>query len=171
MRLAGAVLVFFAAAGLGAYQGRKIRKKYEELLYLKRIILTLRGEINYQVSTMSEIFLHLSERLKSPYAEAFSELGRRIDEGWGENFSDMWNEIIIENLRQVILCDRDLDRLRELGENLGFLDKDMQINYLNLFLENLNVSITDKRERVQTDEKLSRIMGILSGIFIIVFLW
>lgn len=61
--------------------------------------------------------------------------------------------------------------MKELGENLGFLDKDMQMNYINLYLENLSLSIAENRDKVQADEKLSRVLGILAGIFIIVFLW
>ena len=61
--------------------------------------------------------------------------------------------------------------MKELGENLGFLDKDMQMNYINLYLENLSLSIAENQDKVQADEKLSRVLGILAGIFIIVFLW
>ena len=83
----------------------------------------------------------------------------------------MWNETVIKHLSEIIVCDRDLDKLKELGENLGFLDKDMQMNYINLYLENLSLSIAENQDKVQADEKLSRVLGILAGIFIIVFLW
>lgn len=171
IKILGAGMVFFAVAGLGFYQAGKIRKGYEELVYLKKIIVMLRGEINYSVSLMSEIFSDMSERLRDPYAEIFKRLSREMDENQGGNFSEMWNEIVIKSLRGSILCDKDSDKLKELGENLGFLDKDMQMNYINLYLENLNLSIEENRDKAQTDEKLSKVMGILTGIFIIVFLW
>lgn len=171
LKLCGAVLVFFAAAGLGFFHAGKVRKKYEELLYLKKVIFMFRGEINYNISVMSEIFFHMSERLRTPYHEIFENLSREMEENQNRNFSDMWNETVIKHLGEVIVCDRDLDKLKELGENLGFLDKDMQMNYINLYLENLSLSIAENRDKVQADEKLSRVLGILAGIFIIVFLW
>lgn len=171
LKLFGAAMVFLAAAGLGFYQAGRIRKRYEDLLYLKKIVLMLRGEINYNLSLMSEIFSDMSCRLKFPYSDIFARLSREMEEHQGQNFSDMWNEIVIKSLQGNILCDKDLDKLKELGENLGFLDKDMQMNYINLYLENLDISIAENRDKVQTDEKLSKVMGILMGIFIIVFLW
>ncbi len=171
LKLCGAVLVFFAAAGLGFFHAAKVRKKYEELLYLKKVIFMLRGEINYNISVMSEIFSHMSERLRTPYHEIFENLSRQMEENQGKNFSDMWNETVIKHLSEIIVCDRDLDKLKELGENLGFLDKDMQMNYINLYLENLSLSIAENQDKVQADEKLTRVLGILAGIFIIVFLW
>lgn len=171
LKMFGAVMVFLSAAGLGFFHAEKIRKQYEELLYLKKVILMLRGEINYNISIMSEIFFHMSERLRAPYCEIFKKLSREMEENQGRNFSDMWRETVINPLQDIILCNRDLDKLKELGENLGFLDKDMQINYLNLYLENLNLSIAENRDKAQTDEKLSKVMGVLTGIFIIIFLW
>ena len=64
-----------------------------------------------------------------------------------------------------------MDRLKELGENLGYLDKEMQMNYINLYLENLELSITEKGEKVRTDEKLNKIMGCVMGLLVIVLLW
>ena len=62
-------------------------------------------------------------------------------------------------------------QLKELGENLGYLDKEMQMNYINLYLENLELSITEKGEKVRTDEKLNKIMGCVMGLLVIVLLW
>ncbi len=171
MKILGACMVFFAAAGLGMYQAGRIRKGYEELVYLKKVILYIRGEIQYRILGMGELFQEISDKVKQPYASAFFQLGQTMEEGRGENFSTMWEEIVIKALDPVIVCEKDRDRLKELGENLGFLDKEMQMNYLNFFLENLDVSIAEKREKVQSDEKLCKILGILLGILLVVFLW
>lgn len=45
------------------------------------------------------------------------------------------------------------------------------MNYINLYLENLELSITEKGEKVRTDEKLNKIMGCVMGLLVIVLLW
>lgn len=171
MKWMGASFVIFAMAGLGSCQAIKIRKRYEELLYIKKIMFMLRGEINYNISNMGEIFLHLSQKVKEPYKEAFLGISERIEKGDGEQLKCMWEECLIEKLNPVFIGERDKMALIELGENLGYLDKDMQLNYLNLYLENLNTSILEKRERVHADEKMSAVLGVLAGVFMVVFLW
>lgn len=46
MKMAGAVLVLLAALGIGFQNAARIRKSYEELVYLKKIMIMLRGEIS-----------------------------------------------------------------------------------------------------------------------------
>lgn len=43
MKMAGAVLVLLAALGIGFQNAARIRKSYEELVYLKKIMIMLRG--------------------------------------------------------------------------------------------------------------------------------
>ena len=171
MKMAGAVLVLLAALGIGFQNAARIRKSYEELVYLKKIMIMLRGEISYQISSMEEICIHMGEHTREPYSKAFQNLAEALGSGEGGNFSHMWNETVIKTLRQVIPQENDLDRLKELGENLGYLDKEMQMNYINLYLENLELSITEKGEKVRTDEKLNKIMGCVMGLLVIVLLW
>ena len=160
-----------AALGIGFQNAARIRKSYEELVYLKKIMIMLRGEISYQISSMEEICIHMGEHTRDPYSRAFQNLAEALGSGEGGNFSHMWNETVIKTLRQVIPQENDLDRLKELGENLGYLDKEMQMNYINLYLENLELSITEKGEKVRTDEKLNKIMGCVMGLLVIVLLW
>ena len=119
MKMAGAVLVLLAALGIGFQNAARIRKSYEELVYLKKIMIMLRGEISYQISSMEEICIHMGEHTREPYSRAFQNLAEALGSGEGGNFSHMWNETVIKTLRQVIPQENDLDRLKELGENLG----------------------------------------------------
>lgn len=170
-KIVGAILVAYALAAIGFLRAGIIRKRYEELLYIKKIVIMLRGEINYNISVMSETFYKIALRVKEPYVGIFTKLSKKLDDNCGKDFSDLWNEIVINGLTGYIVCDKDLDKLKELGENLGFLDKEMQINYLNMYLDNLEHSIEESRERTKADEKMNKVMGIVAGIFIVIILW
>jgi stage III sporulation protein AB len=171
LKAAGAVCILLGTSGIGFCRAWNIQRQYEQLQYLRKIIILLRGEIEYTVSCMSEVFFRLSGRVCEPYADLFSELAQKLEQNEGENFWHIWREIIIKRLRSYLCCDREVDKLEELGETLGYLDKEMQINYMNLYLEQLEQSIHERREKLADDEKLNRMLGILAGIFLIIFLW
>ena len=57
-----------------------------------------------------------------------------------------------------------------LGENLGYLDMEMQLHMLEIFQTHLSESMEEEREEVKRQSKLSRILGVMSGIFLTVLL-
>ena len=168
---AGACMVFVAAAGIGFRRAVQIRRQYEELKYLRKILVMLRGQISYSVAGISEVFWDVSGHLREPYHEIFCKLSQELENNAGKKFREIWDEQVINPLGQLITCEKDLDKLRELGEHLGYLDKEMQENYLNICIENMEQSIAERGESVRNEEKFSKVMGILGGLFIILFLW
>lgn len=170
LKVCGAVLLLAGTAGFGFLRALAVHRQYEELLYLKKIILMLKGEICYTLSCMSEVFYRLSQRVKEPYKTVFSQFCSELEKSQG-NFQEIWRETVINPLRICVGCGRELDKLEELGETMGYLDKEMQVNYLELFLEQLELSIKERGQQVYYEEKLSRTLGILAGIFLVIILW
>jgi stage III sporulation protein AB len=167
----GTFLILYALTAIGWMRAEKIRKRQEERMYLKKLIMMLRGEINYHISSMGECFFQISQRIKEPYRSLFIDLSIEMEEGDGKEFSILWNDIVIKGLQGYLIYNRDLDNLAEIGSHLGYLDKEMQINYLNLYLDNLEESIQEGRKKAATDEKMNKVMGLMAGIFLVVLLW
>lgn len=167
----GACMVAAAAAGIGFRRAVGIRRQYEELKYLKKVLMILKGQIAYSVAGISEVFWDISGHLREPYHTIFQNISRELEDNAGKKFCEIWDEQVIKPLGQLITCEKDLDKLRDLGEHLGYLDREMQENYLELCIQNLEQSIAEQGESVRNEEKFSKVMGVLGGIFIIVFLW
>lgn len=170
-KLAGAVILFFSVSAFGFLFADRLRLRYEEWLYFKKIVLMMRGEIRYHISGIAETFSALSRHVREPYASLFSELAFRIEQADSSSFSDLWNGVVVNGLKGSSFCVKDLEKIKELGENIGFLDKEMQLGYFDLFLENLEQSLEEVREKIRKDGKLYQVLGILAGLFLILFLW
>ena len=168
------ILFMFSVVVIGAMAGIKkgnsIMYQYQELLYLKKTVLLIHGEIRYNMGTVGEVFLNVSKRVKEPYRGAFEVLSNELENHNGREFSHMWNTYIIEAVLSLGLSGEDIERFRELGENIGYPDIQMQLNYLDFYIEKLNDRINDVKTGLEGNVKLCRTLGIMAGLLAAIFI-
>lgn len=75
-----------------------------------------------------------------------------------------------KHLEKTKLYEKDLDRLISLGENLGYLDKEMQIGTIDLYLENLEQETMEARDNLSKNSRLYQCLGVASGILITILI-
>lgn len=160
-----------ATSLFGIEQARSLQEQYEEMLCLQKLIYYIQSEIGYARTYLSEIFELTGRKTKEPYQKWLMELS-----GWmkGENqerFHEMWEKSIEMYLnKEVKLPKKELQRLKELGKQLGTSDVQSQIRFLEFYLQQLRETTNDLRMNLYTRKKLSYCMGIASGIFLFVLL-
>ena len=69
-----------------------------------------------------------------------------------------------------MLSKKHIEKLKDLGNTLGFLDKEMQISYFNLMIEQLDTDIEDNNKRCRDNCKLYRTLGIMGGILVVLII-
>ncbi len=162
--------VIAAGAMAGIKKGNVIIHQYQELIYLKKTVLLIHGEIRYNLGTVGEVFLNVSKRVKEPYSKAFKELSEELENHNGREFPHMWNTYMVEAVSGLGLSEQDVERFKELGENIGYLDIQMQLNYLDFYIEKLNDRISDVKAGLDGNVKLCRTLGIMGGLLAAIFL-
>lgn len=170
MKIFGIVIICTASAALGFAQGEHYRKHYQELIYLKKIMLLIRGEIRYNCGVLSEVFANVAGRVKEPYREIFEGLSGELDSGNGKVFSEIWDNTVIMQLDRTLLWKDDIEELKELGDGMGYLDMEMQLNCIDFYTDKLADRIQLTGERLKGNEKLFKVLGIMGGILITVLL-
>ncbi len=150
----------------GFRKGGEIKKRYEELLYLKKIAMLMRGEIKYNRAILSDVFSGLGQRLKQPYKQAFLDMAGELKEHFQGGFRAIWERNFIETAKKSGLKQEDLEPIKELGENLGYLDLEMQLKVMDLYLEKQELKLSELRVKMSEDIKLCRVLGIMAGLFI-----
>lgn len=168
------ILLIFLVIAIGAVtgisKGNRLKKQYQELLYLKKTAILIRGEIRYNCGAAGEVFLNVSKRVKEPYKGAFMSLSNELENHKGEEFSEMWNRNVIQPLLKLELNIQDIERFKELGENIGYLDIQMQLNYLDFYIEKLNERIDEVKTGLDGNVKLCRTLGIMGGLLAAIFI-
>ncbi len=171
LKIIGVIMICTGCTALGFKVGDVYIKHYKELIYLKKVFVMIKGEIRYNCGMLSEVFLNVSAKVKQPYKEAFVLLSEQLEERDDKSFDTMWNNIFIERLRTSSLWSEDLLGLIELGESMGYLDKQMQINSIDLFIDNLETQINEIYGKLEGNTKLYRALGVLSGLLITILIY
>lgn len=168
------ILLIFSVIAIGAMagikKGNRIIHQYQELLYLKKAVLLIHGEIRYNCGTVGEVFFNVSKRLKEPYKSSFKTLSEELENHSGEDFSHMWNAYVTEPVSKSGLSGQDVERFKELGENIGYLDMQMQLNYLDFYIEKLNIRIDEAKTSLDGNVKLCRTLGVMGGLLAAIFM-
>ncbi|MBQ8184748.1 MAG: stage III sporulation protein AB [Lachnospiraceae bacterium] len=170
LKLLGSLLVLACSAGLGVAGSMDLKRHCMELRLLKQAVYMLRGEIKHAKAPLPEAFGALAGRMASPFSEFFANLAQGLVSGEGRSLKELWEKEIRESLKQSTLRRDEKQRFQQLGEGLGYLDLEMQMSTIELYLEQLEGDIARAQEELQTKQKLYQSLGIAGGIFLVILL-
>jgi stage III sporulation protein AB len=90
----------------------------------------------------------------------------KLNELGGVSFAAIWSESIGKGLENTSLSKKDLLNLVQFGENMGYLDKEMQLNTIDLYLTQIEEEIKELSKTVKEKTYMYNTLGILGGIFL-----
>lgn len=170
MKVVGGTLTVAASALLGMYAARELEASYQEMEYLYCLIERLQGEMRYSRDVLSRIFLKLSMESKEPYCIWLDQMSCRMEARKGGSISQIWRESVRDYLGGSYLPKQEKDRLTEVGSYLGEADIQMQMNQLENYQEQLQITMQEMRRGMNDKKKLCRCMGVTGGIIIAILL-
>ena len=170
IKLIGGLLVICSCGALGFYFSSELTNRIRDLTQLKKFLLLLRGDIRYTNTPLPEAVQVLSKRHDGTYKKFLENISKRLLELNGESFATIWKEGVEHDLLHTSLVKEDYALLNELGESIGYLDKNMQINTLDLYIEQIEATIEGLSKTVKEKTQLYNSLGIMGGIFITIIL-
>lgn len=169
-KLIGCVLVITASSGIGYLKGLDLQKHLEALGELRQIFLMLKSEIKYTKTPLGEAFYHIGKRMKNQYTGWLEEVSERLSEKSATVFAEVWNQTIDCHLKNTALSLENIKLLKAAGIHMGYMDEEMQLAAIQLFLEQLELEIQTISENLVTQRKLCNCLGVMGGIFLAVVL-
>lgn len=170
IKLCGSVLIVAATTLLGIRRADDYREEYRQMEYLKRLLYILESEIRYAREPLGEIFAHMAGHAREPYRSWLSSMQQEIEQREQDSFAGIWRASIRGHLKRCGLPGRELDRLAELGEQLGTADLKLELTILAGFQEHLSVRMRELRGEMQMRVKLCHWLGVMSGMFLAILL-
>ena len=165
-KIIGSFLVISSSAGMGFYFSGELKCRIEDLNELKKLIGLLLGDIRYASTPLPEAISALARRSSGHFEAFLKNVACKLNELSGATFFEIWKEAVERDLADTSMTKKDKFQLIQLGENLGYLDKDMQLNTLDLYLSRLEEEITDLTKTAKEKTYLFRSLGIMAGVFI-----
>ena len=133
-------------------------------------MVILRGDIAYAGTTLPEAVTNLSYKTDSVLAKFFSVVSGKLSGQIAMPFFSIWSETIEEELAESALKKEDKKQLKEAGRTMGSLDKVMQTDAINMYIEQLDMVLGEEQKNVKEKSRLYNTLGIMFGVLIVLVL-
>lgn len=170
MKIIGAVLVGGGCSGYGILKGRIFLEKSRQLRRLWELMDYGYSEIRYKVSTLEEVFEHMSKIAPKPYNEVFAAMIYKLHTQH-QSLCDAWESgkhLLMEN---TLLLDRDLEAMQEFMQQSFIPEKRRQEELWQLAICRLQKKEKEYLEEYQSKERVYRNLGICIGCLCIILLF
>ena len=170
MKIIGSMLVILGCTSIGFYIVERMRRRLAELELIKRQLLFMRGEMRSGYQPLAEIFSRLEERMLGEWKSFYGFLREKLSTNRTEMLAELWGEAISSRLKRSLLDEEEMRTWNELGENLGYLDREMQIALLTVCEAHMDEYIEKEKDQIKQQAKVYQTLGIMSGIFLTMIL-
>ena len=171
LKIIGSILIISSSFAWGYMKCINAKDRIIQLNIIKKVMLMLRGEIKYAGTALPDALELISNRTTMPFAkEFFMNVSDELNQMSEKTFKTIWHENINHYLKASALNTTDLDQFKNLGDNLGYLDKDMHLNTIDLYLEHLNMDITLANEEIAQKCKVYKSVSVAVGVFITIII-
>ena len=165
-KVVGCILIILSSSLMGIYYGNELKNRVNDLKELKKLIILLRGDIRFSNTPLPEAISGIARRHDGSFKGFFTGVSEKLSEYSGNTFSQVWKEAVENQLHSTSLNKKDKSSLIQFGENLGYLDKEMQMNTIELFINQMEDELQDLSETTKEKVYLYKSLGIMGGIFI-----
>ena len=168
-KVLGGVFVLFGCSGIGFYTVVKNAVRIRMLKEFEQDLQYIYGEIEYAAPDMAELMERLSLH-RGAFDLFFSNMKERILSHQGMRLCDYWKEEM-ENIQGIENWDSsDREFFMQVGENLGNMDRMTQLRTLELFQKRLSETLSKAEREYYGKAKISLVISITGGIFLIILL-
>ena len=136
---------------------------------MKEMFLMLWGEISYARTPLQEAFLQIAAQGKEPFS-SFLEKAAGEMEGQEGSMGSFWKRMVDEEAGRFLLTPEEQGLLKRAGENFGYLDGQMQLKNLELYIGQTEVLIEKAQGELKDKKKLSGVLSVMCGLFLIILL-
>lgn len=166
----GAMMVIVSSGALGFTCSGRLRKRLSQLRAVRQILYMLKGEISYSASTLPEAFSHIARKTPPPFREFLERVSGRLKALEGENLELVWQQEIQRIRKRTSLTGADIEEWEDLGGRLGYLDRTMQLQLIDLFLSQWEEKIRLLEKECGKTCRLYQYLGVLAGLMLAVVL-
>lgn len=170
IKILGISLIIISSSLIGVTVGENARIRVNSLVSLRRLLVILRGEMNYSLPMISDALEYIAVRsddIWNMYFMGVSEGIKRKDiEDSGSIWLDMANSLQLRN----VMYDEDIESLVRFGRDLSSFDKDSLIKRIDMYIQMIELRIDRLNPELGNKVKLCRMLGIIGGTFITIII-
>ena len=129
----------------------------------------LRGEISAVHAPLPDALFQASKRARGVIASFFSAVAEDLEAGGGE-LRLIWSRELREMVSDMQLCGSDRRELERMGEMLGYLDVNMQLQSIDLYTGMVEQSMRQREGEGERRSRLYPLLGTAAGILLCILM-
>lgn len=165
----GSLLVMAGSLGIGWWYSICYIRRYHTLFMFKKAMIMIQGEIGYGKTPLPVTIEEVAERTEGICQTFFKELAARVKEGEC-SMETMWSDVAEYTISDREMKKEDKEVLKALGNTMGYLDTETQIQALRMYIKRLDISIQEMEKEKQNKTKLYPVLGTVMGALLCVVL-
>ena len=170
IKIIGAILVIGAFYMYGEVLCRREKERLSVLEQMHSLGRIFKAEVRCSISEIDEVFENIRDKVGVVVEEFIKEVTQIIKCKECIDVSDDWRKLIREKLKVAHLKEEDFIVLDRFGENLGYLDRQMQIDNTDLYIEEISKHIKNVSISLKEKAKLYKSISVSIGICIVLIL-
>lgn len=168
LKISGCIMILLSTTGVGCLLGSEYLRRMEDLRSVQSIVFLLQGDIRYGNTMLAQALQNAAKRHGGRLSSFFMEVAEKLEECSGVSLYEIWKAAAEKHLKESSFSKKDKYLLEELGKNLGYQDKEMQLKSLEAYHlqvgDKLNALMSDMKEKTH----LYRTLGVLAGVFVVI---
>ena len=170
LKIVGAVLVLSSSTLLGLYFSRLDDFRISDLNEWKKALLILRSQIAYASMPLPEAMGVTADRVGAPVSRALSRFSALLSGRDNPDVCSVWIDALRGSAPGSYLKREDWDWLYNFGKTLGFLDREMQLNSIDLTVSYISGKTETLSAQSGKNRKMFGSLGILCGMLTVIIL-
>ncbi|WP_141604277.1 stage III sporulation protein SpoIIIAB [Terrilactibacillus laevilacticus] len=165
----GAILIILTTTWMGFIVSKQYSDRPKQLRQLRSALQSLEAEIVYGLTPIQLAAEHLATQLPKPLSIFFKTLSNALVDS-KDNLQAVWENSIHSFWPNTALKKNEKEILLQFGATLGKQDSENQTKQIQLTLAHLEREEKEARVAQTKYEKMSKSLGFLSGILIVLLL-
>lgn len=170
VKIIGIICVLGTSIGIGTYFIQRDKDRLHLIKEMKKMLLLWRGSIRQSNETIPEVLENISGKLDKRLETLLKNIAIKMKKMNGENLNNIWIDEVENVFHNSSLLDEDVDLLKKVGDVIGFLDKQLQIENMDSFKIEIDEKIYKIKSEIDEKHRIYRILSIMGGLFLIIIL-
>ncbi len=169
MKWIASVLLISAFTWIGHEHAKNLADRPRIIRLFKNALQILEAEIVYSQATIREALYAVSNQIPEPVSSLFKHIAKDIQTD-KEEFFTIWENHIDIFFQKFPIKLEDREILHQFGRTLGQHDTFQQQKYVRLTITHLERNLSEAEYKSHHYGRMSRSIGFLTGMLIVILL-
>lgn len=169
IKLLGMFLVMAGSLGIGVLYRIRYINRMNNLRECERAMLILQGEMEYGHTPLLEACEEVADRIGGEVGTFFSQIADKLRANEGA-FDDIWCQTAQCVLTTAQMEKEERREWEKVGDTLGYLDLEMQLNTIQLYVNRLKIRMGQMEKESHKRLRMYPVLGMFCGILICLLL-